>query len=105
MATTLSSNNSFSAAAAAISPTKSTSSGFAIAPVFAGVMALQTRLVVKCEARNKKVREDVARGITMFVIVLLFFFPVVNLLLLFLYRPSLTSVSVAWHLKDLQGSI
>lgn len=39
-----------------------TLAGFAIAPVFAGVMALQTRLVVKCEARNKKAREDVARG-------------------------------------------
>jgi ATP-binding cassette subfamily B (MDR/TAP) protein 1 len=39
-----------------------TLAGFAIAPVFAGVMALQTRLVVKCEVRNKKAREDVARG-------------------------------------------
>ena len=39
-----------------------TLAGFAIAPVFAGVMALQTRLVVKCETRNKKAREDVARG-------------------------------------------
>lgn len=38
-----------------------TLAGFAVAPVFAGVMALQTRLVVKCEARNKKAREDVAR--------------------------------------------
>jgi ATP-binding cassette, subfamily B (MDR/TAP), member 1 len=36
--------------------------GFAIAPVFVGVMALQTRLVVQCEARNKKAREDVAKG-------------------------------------------
>ena len=35
---------------------------FAVAPVFAGVMALQTKLVVRCEARNKKAREDVARG-------------------------------------------
>jgi ATP-binding cassette subfamily B (MDR/TAP) protein 1 len=39
-----------------------TLAGFAIAPVFAGVMWLQTKLVVKCEARNKKAREDVARG-------------------------------------------
>ena len=39
-----------------------TLAGFAIAPVFAGVMALQTKLVVRCEARNKKAREDVARG-------------------------------------------
>ena len=39
-----------------------TLAGFAIAPVFAGAMALQTRLVVQCEARNKKAREDVARG-------------------------------------------
>jgi ATP-binding cassette, subfamily B (MDR/TAP), member 1 len=41
--------------------------GFAVAPVFAGVttsMALQTKLVVRCEVRNKKAREleDVARG-------------------------------------------
>ena len=39
-----------------------TLAGFAIAPVFAGVMAVQTRLVVKCEGRNKKAREDIARG-------------------------------------------
>ncbi|KAF8802026.1 P-loop containing nucleoside triphosphate hydrolase protein [Phlegmacium glaucopus] len=39
-----------------------TLAGFAIAPVFAGVMAVQTRLVVQCEARNKRAREDVARG-------------------------------------------
>ena len=39
-----------------------TLAGFAIAPVFAGVMALQMRLVVQCEARNNKAREDVARG-------------------------------------------
>ena len=25
-------------------------------------MALQTKLVVRCEARNRKAREDVARG-------------------------------------------
>ncbi|KAF8990854.1 P-loop containing nucleoside triphosphate hydrolase protein [Cyathus striatus] len=36
--------------------------GFAIAPVFAGTMALQTRLVAKCEIRNKRAREEVARG-------------------------------------------
>ena len=39
-----------------------TLAGFAIAPVFAGVMALQTRLVVKCEEKNKKAREEVAKG-------------------------------------------
>lgn len=39
-----------------------TPAGFAIAPVFAGVMALQTRLVVQCEVRNKKAREHVAKG-------------------------------------------
>ena len=39
-----------------------TLAGFAIAPVFAGVVALQSRLVGKCEARNKKAREDIARG-------------------------------------------
>ncbi|KAF9483294.1 P-loop containing nucleoside triphosphate hydrolase protein [Pholiota conissans] len=39
-----------------------TLAGFAIAPVFAGVMALQTRLVAKCEVRNKRAREEVARG-------------------------------------------
>jgi ATP-binding cassette, subfamily B (MDR/TAP), member 1 len=39
-----------------------TLAGFAIVPVFAGVMAIQTRLVVRCEGRNKRAREDVARG-------------------------------------------
>ncbi|KAJ6496976.1 P-loop containing nucleoside triphosphate hydrolase protein [Mycena vitilis] len=36
--------------------------GFAIAPVFAVAMAVQTGLVAKCELRNKRAREDVARG-------------------------------------------
>lgn len=36
--------------------------GIGIAPVFAGVMALQTKLVGKCEVRNKRAREEVARG-------------------------------------------
>ncbi|TBU63518.1 P-loop containing nucleoside triphosphate hydrolase protein [Dichomitus squalens] len=35
--------------------------GFAIAPVFAGVMALQAKLVSKCEVRNKRAREEVAK--------------------------------------------
>ncbi|KAJ6483529.1 P-loop containing nucleoside triphosphate hydrolase protein [Mycena vitilis] len=35
--------------------------GFAIAPVFAVAMAVQTGLVAKCELRNKRAREDVAR--------------------------------------------
>ncbi|KDR66454.1 hypothetical protein GALMADRAFT_1152567 [Galerina marginata CBS 339.88] len=39
-----------------------TLAGFAIAPVFAGVMAVQTRLVARCEVRNKRAREEVARG-------------------------------------------
>ena len=39
-----------------------TLAGFAIAPVFAGVMALQTMSVVQCEVRNKKDREHVAKG-------------------------------------------
>ena len=42
--------------------------GWVCDSVFAGVMALQTRLVAQCEAMNKKVREDVAGVITMFVI-------------------------------------
>ncbi|KAF5350692.1 hypothetical protein D9756_008502 [Leucocoprinus leucothites] len=36
--------------------------GLGIAPVFAGVMAVQTQLVGKCEVRNKRAREEVARG-------------------------------------------
>ena len=36
--------------------------GFAIAPVFAVTMAVQTNLVAKCEMRNKRAREDVAKG-------------------------------------------
>lgn len=36
--------------------------GFAIAPVFAATMAVQTNLVAKCELRNKRAREDVAKG-------------------------------------------
>ena len=35
--------------------------GFAIAPVFAGVMAVQSNLVAKCEVRNKRAREEVAK--------------------------------------------
>ena len=35
--------------------------GFAIAPVSAGVMALQSNLVAKCEVRNKRAREEVAK--------------------------------------------
>jgi ATP-binding cassette subfamily B (MDR/TAP) protein 1 len=36
--------------------------GMAVAPVFAGVMALQAALVARCEMRNKKAREEVAKG-------------------------------------------
>jgi len=36
--------------------------GFAIAPVFVCVMGLQTKLVAGCEMRNKRAREEVARG-------------------------------------------
>jgi ATP-binding cassette subfamily B (MDR/TAP) protein 1 len=36
--------------------------GLAIPPVFAATMALQTNLVSKCELRNKRAREDVAKG-------------------------------------------
>ncbi|KAG6854708.1 hypothetical protein C0991_002421 [Blastosporella zonata] len=36
--------------------------GLAIAPVFAGVMAGQTVLVAGCELRNKRAREEVAKG-------------------------------------------
>jgi len=39
-----------------------TLAGLAIAPVFAGVMSVQTRLVAVCEGRNKRARESVARG-------------------------------------------
>jgi ATP-binding cassette subfamily B (MDR/TAP) protein 1 len=36
--------------------------GFAIAPFFAVAMAVQTKLVAQCELRNKRAREDVAKG-------------------------------------------
>ncbi|KAJ7172361.1 P-loop containing nucleoside triphosphate hydrolase protein [Mycena filopes] len=36
--------------------------GFAIAPVFALTMAVQSGLVAKCELRNKRAREEVAQG-------------------------------------------
>lgn len=36
--------------------------GFAIAPVFIVTMAVQTNLVEKCEYRNKRAREDIAKG-------------------------------------------
>jgi ATP-binding cassette subfamily B (MDR/TAP) protein 1 len=36
--------------------------GFAIAPVFAVTMAVQTNLVAKCELKNKRAREEVAKG-------------------------------------------
>ena len=35
--------------------------GLAIGPVFVGVMAVQAGLVAKCEVRNKRAREEVAR--------------------------------------------
>lgn len=39
-----------------------TLAGMAMAPVFAGVMALQAALVGRCEIRNKRAREEVAKG-------------------------------------------
>jgi ATP-binding cassette subfamily B (MDR/TAP) protein 1 len=39
-----------------------TMAGLAIAPVFAVMMFIQTRLVTKCEVRNKRAREDVVKG-------------------------------------------
>ena len=36
--------------------------GFAIAPVFVAAMVIQTKLVATCEVRNKRAREDVAKG-------------------------------------------
>jgi ATP-binding cassette subfamily B (MDR/TAP) protein 1 len=36
--------------------------GFAIGPVFILTMVVQSRLVAKCELRNKRAREDVAKG-------------------------------------------
>lgn len=39
-----------------------TLAGCAIAPVFAGAMALQAKLVANCELRNKRAREDVSKG-------------------------------------------
>ena len=78
-----------------------TLAGFAVAPVFIGVMAIQTKLVVRCESRNKKAREDVARGYYDVRYLFLFlFFLVLVVNFCFLYRLSLTSVvSVVWHLK------
>ncbi|KAK2466561.1 hypothetical protein APHAL10511_001423 [Amanita phalloides] len=40
-----------------------TLAGVAIAPVFAGAMALQTGLAAKCELRNKRAREAVAQTV------------------------------------------
>lgn len=36
--------------------------GFALAPVFGVTMAVQTNLVAKCEYRNRRAREEVAKG-------------------------------------------
>ncbi len=41
---------------------------------FLGVMALQTRLVARCEVRNKRAREEVARGYYEVRLLFLFFF-------------------------------
>ena len=46
---------------ALISGWQLTLAGVAIAPVFAGAMALQTGLVARCELRNKRAREQVAQ--------------------------------------------
>ncbi|TRM60007.1 P-loop containing nucleoside triphosphate hydrolase protein [Schizophyllum amplum] len=39
-----------------------TLAGFAVAPIFMGVMAIQTRLVGECERRNRLAREQVGKG-------------------------------------------
>ena len=39
-----------------------TLAGLAIAPVFAVTMSVQSSLVARCEARNKRAREEVSRG-------------------------------------------
>ena len=36
--------------------------GFAVTPAFAATMAIQARFVAKCELRNKRARDDVAKG-------------------------------------------
>ena len=36
--------------------------GFAIGPIFIVTMVVQSRLVAKCELRNKRAREDIAKG-------------------------------------------
>jgi ATP-binding cassette, subfamily B (MDR/TAP), member 1 len=46
--------------------------GFAIAPVFAATMVVQAGLVAKCEVRNKRAREAVAKGY--YEVICLFFF-------------------------------
>ncbi|KAF9559515.1 P-loop containing nucleoside triphosphate hydrolase protein [Agrocybe pediades] len=47
---------------ALISGWQLTLAGVAIAPVFAVTMAVQTGLVARCEVRNKRSREEVAKG-------------------------------------------
>ena len=47
---------------ALISGWQLTLAGVAIAPVFAGAMALQSGLVARCELRNKRAREEVAQS-------------------------------------------
>ena len=60
-------------------------------------MDCQSKLVVRCEARNKKAREGVARGFYdvrfySFILLFLSVFPAVNFLFVCLYRLSLTLV-------------
>lgn len=64
--------------------------GLAIAPMFAGVMAVQTKLVVSCEVRNKRAREDIARGY--YNVHFLFPFRCFFLLMLFIVGQAILNV-------------
>ena len=75
-----------------------TLAGCAIAPVFAVTMAVQSGLVAGCEVRNKRAREEVARGY--YDVRVFIYYLVISLCLTYVFRQLLISeASVACLLK------
>jgi ATP-binding cassette subfamily B (MDR/TAP) protein 1 len=71
--------------------------GFAIAPVFALTMTVQTNLVSKCEVRNKRARESVAKGYYEVSHRLALFFRLRALIVSFYRRFRTSAVSAPWR--------
>lgn len=77
--------------------------GFAIAPVFATVMAFQTKLVAGCEMRNKRAREEVSKGY--YEVCRYSFLCLVNTQLTAISRSSAMSKAFERWLSNLHSSL